>query len=35
MRDTLSLLHSATLADPEGPRTPWRITVEPPGGLPA
>jgi hypothetical protein len=27
------MLHPATLTDPEDPRTPWRITVEPPGGL--
>jgi taurine dioxygenase len=33
--DNLSLLHSATLTDPDDPRTLWRITVKPPGGLPA
>lgn len=35
MWDNLSLLHSATLTDPEDPRTLWRITVKPPSGLPA
>jgi taurine dioxygenase len=34
MWDNLSTLHSATLIDPEDPRTLWRITVKPPGGLP-
>jgi taurine dioxygenase len=33
--DNLSLLHSATLTDPDDPRTLWRITVKPPRGLPA
>lgn len=33
--DNLSLLHSATLTDPDDPRTLWRITVKPPAGLPA
>lgn len=34
--DNASLLHSATLTDPDDPRTLWRITVtEPAGGLPA
>lgn len=33
--DNLSMLHSATLTDPDDPRTLWRITVKPPGGLPA
>lgn len=32
--DNLSMLHSATLTDPDDPRTLWRITVKPPGGLP-
>jgi taurine dioxygenase len=35
MWDNLSLLHAATLTDPDDPRTLWRITVKPPGGLPA
>lgn len=34
MWDNLSMLHSATLTDPDDPRTLWRITVKPPGGLP-
>jgi taurine dioxygenase len=33
--DNLSLLHSATLTDPDDPRTLWRITVKPPGDAPA
>jgi taurine dioxygenase len=33
--DNLSLLHAATLTDPDDPRTLWRITVKPPDGLPA
>ena len=34
--DNASLLHSATLTDPDDPRTLWRITVkEPPAGLSA
>jgi taurine dioxygenase len=34
--DNASLLHSATLTDPDDPRTLWRITVkEPPTGLTA
>jgi taurine dioxygenase len=34
--DNASLLHSATLTDPDDPRTLWRITVkEPPSGLAA
>lgn len=32
--DNLSMLHSATLTDPDDPRTLWRITVKPPDGLP-
>jgi taurine dioxygenase len=32
--DNLSMLHSATLTDPDDPRTLWRITVKPPHGLP-
>jgi taurine dioxygenase len=36
MWDNASLLHSATLTDPDDPRTLWRITVkEPPTGLAA
>jgi taurine dioxygenase len=35
MRDTLSMLHSAMPTDPDDPRTLWRITVKPPGRLPA
>lgn len=35
MWDNLSLLHSATLTDADDPRTLWRITVKPLGGLPA
>lgn len=35
MWDKLSLLHAATLTDPRDPRTLSRITVKPPGGLPA
>ncbi|HEX6980606.1 MAG TPA: TauD/TfdA family dioxygenase [Alphaproteobacteria bacterium] len=30
--DDLSLLHSATLTDPDDPRTLWRITVKEPAG---
>jgi hypothetical protein len=26
--------HAATLTGPDDPRTLWRITVKPPGGLP-
>jgi taurine dioxygenase len=33
--DNLSLLHSATLIDPDDPRTLWRITVKAPSGIPA
>jgi taurine dioxygenase len=33
--DNLSLLHSATLTDPDDPRTLWRITVKAPPGVPA
>ncbi len=33
--DNASLVHSATLTDPDDPRTLWRITVKPPNGLPA
>lgn len=33
MWDNLSMLHSATLTDPDDPRTLWRITVKPPAGL--
>jgi taurine dioxygenase len=32
--DNLSMLHSATLTDPDDPRTLWRITVKPPDGAP-
>lgn len=35
IQDSLPLLHAATLTDPMDPRTLWRITVKPPGGLPA
>jgi hypothetical protein len=30
MWDNASLLHSATLTDPDDPRTLWRITVKEP-----
>lgn len=33
--DDLSTLHSATLTDPDDPRTLWRITVKEPAGSPA
>lgn len=33
--DNQSIVHSATLTDPDDPRTLWRITVKPPGGAPA
>ncbi len=29
--DNASLLHSATLTDPDDPRTLWRITIKPRG----